>query len=776
LRGGGGLKKAVVKTAAMLIVALVSLPLMAQPTIWPQASGNSGRTSQSPLPGPLQPVTNGLKVFHTGEPLQSQIVISKEGNLYVRTLNTLFALKPDLTLLAPPVSIGQQGTSPVVDDTRGHVYVMGTGSSGNWELLRFSKLLTNRTVIKTIGLPVPSVQPSELLLADDGTVYWVQGFRPVRLFAAGPVSLDVAVCENENVTSPALGVGGRIYIGCRGYFPEGHPFFAADRYTGQVLNLIRFTGFPISPVVDSLGMVWSGSLEYISSYVGYHATFSFDFSSANSISLVPAGSVTIDRNRETILAPSIDRWAQQSIQSVGQSKWSVPIGSTQPTLDSDGNIFMGIGHGVVRLNRETGVREWEVSLPDIVVTPPVVGLNNTLYVATTSGQVYSISGTSSKPKTAAVLVHGWCSDPGAFGQMGNALENAGIVVGRPFDYSAFTATGGKDGPSLRELAGRLGDWIENERARLGMDKIDVVAHSAGGIIARAWIAGLATSGPPYSGQIDRLITIATPHYGTHAGRAWTTIMRAAKCAANQAQELEFGSRLISDLHDAWHVLPSGDRKDLTGQMLSIAGTRQSPESRGWCEPFGAFPGDPIGRACLDGLVDVSSATLPEADASLIRYVPYAHSDQFGQFFAAAPWTLNDIGIASVPADAETHLTFRAVKAFLLRQPLPAQSELLQISEAQLARLRGLVLLRFYAEGDTSQELIPGPPVQGLPGALYPGGGSLDSNKDGGLTCHGCDPGILMLIGKKGYENPPLISIEPKTGKPTVPNKTALRRK
>jgi pimeloyl-ACP methyl ester carboxylesterase len=57
-------------------------------------------------------------------------------------------------------------------------------------------------------------------------------------------------------------------------------------------------------------------------------------------------------------------------------------------------------------------------------------------------------------------------------------------------------------------AERLAAFVADVRRRTGAAHVDVVAHSAGGIVARAW-AQLHGG----SGSLDRLVTIATPHHG-----------------------------------------------------------------------------------------------------------------------------------------------------------------------------------------------------------------------------------------------------------------------
>ncbi len=54
----------------------------------------------------------------------------------------------------------------------------------------------------------------------------------------------------------------------------------------------------------------------------------------------------------------------------------------------------------------------------------------------------------------------------------------------------------------------LAQKIATIKERTGMSRVDVVAHSMGGLVARAYIES-----DSYGGDVDQVITLATPHYG-----------------------------------------------------------------------------------------------------------------------------------------------------------------------------------------------------------------------------------------------------------------------
>ena len=163
-------------------------------------------------------------------------------------------------------------------------------------------------------------------------------------------------------------------------------------------------------------------------------------------------------------------------------------------------------------------------------------------------------------KTVILLLHGltWKSDAGAqiwgtpivhgnsfewdgmVGRMQDAgLEFGGLIraqgnsihlptclaaptAGRPeradFFCLEFSSAANVDGLSYKAL--ELRSCLQALRAYTGCRKVRLVAHSAGGLVARAYLQN-AIPGVRYEHDVDRLITIASPHLGaslaTHLG-------------------------------------------------------------------------------------------------------------------------------------------------------------------------------------------------------------------------------------------------------------------
>lgn len=81
---------------------------------------------------------------------------------------------------------------------------------------------------------------------------------------------------------------------------------------------------------------------------------------------------------------------------------------------------------------------------------------------------------------------------------------------RDDDHEAFIFELTKLGTvDIADTARDLAAFVEDVRARTGADKVDLVAHSQGGLVARQYIkneGGAST--------VDSLVSLAAPHYGT----------------------------------------------------------------------------------------------------------------------------------------------------------------------------------------------------------------------------------------------------------------------
>ncbi|MET0695103.1 MAG: alpha/beta fold hydrolase [Propionibacteriaceae bacterium] len=106
-----------------------------------------------------------------------------------------------------------------------------------------------------------------------------------------------------------------------------------------------------------------------------------------------------------------------------------------------------------------------------------------------------------------LLVHGIVDNHSIFAVMDRALRRRGFTDLSSFDYGLLTS-------DIRRAAADLEVAVSALVSRSGYDRIHVIGHSLGGLIARYYVQRLG--GHP---QVQTLVTLGTPHQGTELARA-----------------------------------------------------------------------------------------------------------------------------------------------------------------------------------------------------------------------------------------------------------------
>jgi uncharacterized protein (TIGR03437 family) len=270
---------------------------------------------------------------------------------------------------------------------------------------------------------------------------------------------------------------------------------------------------------------------------------------------------------------------------------------------------------------------------------------------------------SSSTRPPVVLLNGWIagftnscpiatSSADTFGNLASYLVSDGVPVVYLFDNCAVDP-----GNTIEALSIDLGAFLNTIKYDSGaqVPQIDLVAHSMGGLIARAYLAGIQpandTFQPPAPTLVRKLVLIATPNFGSFvAGNYATTSI----VTGSQSAELVPGSALLWNLA-TWNQ--TGD--DLRGVgAIAVVGNAGSylPNLSSSYSLTNAS----------DGLVSLTSASLGFAygtSSSATRVVPYCHIDPsaytnplWGTFACNAP------GIANVTDTS--HFTGQIVRSFL----------------------------------------------------------------------------------------------------------------
>jgi len=196
-----------------------------------------------------------------------------------------------------------------------------------------------------------------------------------------------------------------------------------------------------------------------------------------------------------------------------------------------------------------------------------------------------------------------------FGNADQVLQASKLVTVF-FDNCSVTG-----GPTIETLGAAFGRFLTSLRYTDGtpVPQVDVVAHSMGGLIVRAYLSGKqdvpsgtpATFAPPATPGIRKAIFLATPNFGTYV----------ASLLGNDKQtgEMSLGSQFLFDLN-TWNQ----GTDDLRGvDALAIAGNGGTG-----LESFDA--GSAL-QGFDDGLVELTSASIGFARGGRTRIVPDCHT-------------------------------------------------------------------------------------------------------------------------------------------------------
>lgn len=130
--------------------------------------------------------------------------------------------------------------------------------------------------------------------------------------------------------------------------------------------------------------------------------------------------------------------------------------------------------------------------------------------------------------TPILLVHGFIDNRSIFTLLRRGLTRRGFGSVYAMNYSSLTA-------DIRTAAAQLGEEIEAIVADTGYEKIHVVGHSLGGLIARYYVTRLGGDE-----HVHTLVTLGTPHQGTYSAFALPSRL---------GTQMRPGSGLITELDE-----------------------------------------------------------------------------------------------------------------------------------------------------------------------------------------------------------------------------------
>lgn len=353
------------------------------------------RTGRSSFVGPTTAPAAPDWVFTTPAPIVGDIVVSADGKLYFAS-DKLYALNPDGSLFGSAV-VGAAASTPAIDDKKGVIYVAVANAVGGFDILRLPKTLQTSTVIAQVP-PAPfggTISP--LILSPDGTLYFVVGRFPGRLFSVGVNSWSQPVCPTEsNANAPAISGDSSIYVSCDGQMTKREPI------NGTELANAFEDRHATEPVIDSLGRIRAGWQAFTG------ATFCGDYKAWDS-ALTPLPSspcgLLFASSRAAVLGDGVSTarigfafFPNNFLEAEGAHTWSlvtdhttIPNFSSVPSSDAQGTIYIGTEVGLKAISPVDGHTVWSFTNGDLITTQPIIGAGGAIFVGSKTGKVYGFN-------------------------------------------------------------------------------------------------------------------------------------------------------------------------------------------------------------------------------------------------------------------------------------------------------------------------------------------------------------------------------------------------
>ena len=187
--------------------------------------------------------------------------------------------------------------------------------------------------------------------------------------------------------------------------------------------------------------------------------------------------------------------------------------------DANGNPVNGLSKIEYRIDSESWKQESVKSIgPGVYVFAiqfPSVPGEHTLFVnAKVGGRIFSGGDTFfvnyGSQKIPVVLVHDYAKDPSSLSLLKERLENDGFDV-----YLSDYSPGEPNCDAMDDIKGyakKLGEEIKTIKEETGTDKVDIVGHGMGGLVAR-WYVEDPIEELGKDNNVRKLILLGTPNRG-----------------------------------------------------------------------------------------------------------------------------------------------------------------------------------------------------------------------------------------------------------------------
>ncbi|NHA69134.1 esterase/lipase family protein [Phycicoccus flavus] len=212
-----------------------------------------------------------------------------------------------------------------------------------------------------------------------------------------------------------------------------------------------------------------------------------------------------------------------------------------------------------------------------------------------------------------LLVPGYGGDRASLEPLARALRGAGR-------QATVVDTGDGTG-DLRTQAEALARAADAALAA-GAPSVDVVGYSAGGVVARVWVADLGGDD-----EARRVVTLGSPHHGTTVASLGAVL--ASGACPTACRQLAQGSELLDGLPDApsgprWVSLWTADDETVTppdsAVLAGAVDVRLQDVCAGVRVGHGALPSDPLVAGLVLRSLGVAGldAPPPAADCGALR--------------------------------------------------------------------------------------------------------------------------------------------------------------
>ncbi len=96
---------------------------------------------------------------------------------------------------------------------------------------------------------------------------------------------------------------------------------------------------------------------------------------------------------------------------------------------------------------------------------------------------------------------------------------------------------------IADSAASLSSYVDQVRARTGSERVDVIAHSQGGLVARHFVKYLGGDA-----KVDSLISLGAPHYGALSASIVTFLGLGSCLGVPSCQQMSQGSDYLTELN------------------------------------------------------------------------------------------------------------------------------------------------------------------------------------------------------------------------------------